>query len=206
MRNIIMARVKRFDIDEYRVKINESVRLFTCYLGEYPAKTTRSKHGIMGPVAKILERAKTGKWDAGALTGYALRVHEMNQKTRGYISNHAREALEQGTEIIVQLCKEIPVTAVDKVIEQIDYKIYYELRKNSLLFFETIKQEFIGFLKAKYNDVNELSKAWGDKKLASFEQVKYPSKNMDKKANPSYKQDVEDFWVAKKSEPEYEED
>ena len=207
MRKIIMVRVERFDIDDCRNKINEIVHLYTEYLNEYPAKTTKSKHGVMGPIAKILKKVKTGKYDAGALIGEALRVHDMNEKTHRYISNNARVALEQGTEIIVWLCKKIPATAVDKVIEQIDHKIYYALRKKTLLYFETIRQEFIEFLKAKYSGVNDLSKAWGDKKFASFEQVKYPSKNAgSKSSNPTYRQDADDFWVAKKSEPEYEED
>jgi hypothetical protein len=101
---------------------------------------------------------------AQALTGYALRVHEMNPKAKGYLSPTARQALEEGTAQLVALCREIPVTAVAKVVERIDYSLYYARRKKGIEWLESTRQMFIRYLQEKYgNDFGQLAAAWGDK-------------------------------------------
>ena len=110
MRKIITVHGEHFDIEKVRPKIVSIVAEFDKYLDDYPAKTAKSKHAMMGPVAKILERAQTRNWDVQALTGYAVRVHEMNPKSRGYLSPVARQALEEGTTQLVALCREVPIT------------------------------------------------------------------------------------------------
>ena len=132
MRKIIAVHGGRFDLDGVRPKIEGIVVLFDKYLDEYPVKTAKSKHAVMGPVAKVLERAQTRQWDAQSLTGYALRAHEVNPKARGYLSPTARQALEDGTTHFVALCREVPVTAVAKVVERIDYGLYYARRKKGI--------------------------------------------------------------------------
>jgi len=200
MKKVITVRGGRFDLNSVRPQIEAIVARFDQYLDEYPVKTAKSKHAVMGPVAKILERAATGKWDAQALTGYALRVHEMNPKAQGYLGPTARQALEEGTTQLVELCRTIPVTAVTKVVERIDYSLYYARRKKGIEWLEKTRQEFISFLQDKYhNDFGELVKAWGEKDaqdLKSFADVRYPSDKSEayKKASPGKKADIDAFW------------
>jgi hypothetical protein len=200
MRKVIAVRERRFDLDSVRPQIEAIVARFDQYLDEYPVKTAKSKHAVMGPVAKILERAATRKWDAQSLTGYALRVHEMNPKARGYLSPTARQALEEGTAQLVELCRTIPVTAVAKVVERIDYSLYYARRKKGIEWLESTRQMFIRFLQDKYhNDFGELVKAWGEKDtqdLTDFADVRYPSDKSEtyKKASQGKKADIDAFW------------
>ena len=200
MRKVITMRSGRFDLDSVRPQIEAIVALFDQYLDEYPVKTAKSKHAVMGPVAKILERAATRKWDAQALTGYALRVHEMNPKAGGYLSPTARQALEEGTAQLVDLCREIPVTAVAKVAERIDYSLYYARRKKGIERLESTRQMFIRFLRDKYgDDFDRLRNAWGEKDtqgIEGFADLGYPSDKTDthKKAGAAKKNDIDAFW------------
>jgi len=201
MKKVVTVRGERFDLDSFRPQIEAIVACFDQYLDEYPVKTAKSKHAVMGPVAKILERAATHKWDAQSLTGYALRVHEMNPKARGYLSPTARQALEKGTTQLVELCRTIPVTAVAKVVERIDYSLYYARRKKGVEWLENTRQMFIRFLQEKYHDnFNELVKAWGEKDtkdITGFADVRYPSDKSEsyKKASDNKKADIDAFWL-----------
>ncbi len=200
MRKVITVHGGRFDLDSTRPRMEAIVGLFDKYLDEYPVKTAKSKHAVMGPVAKILERAATRKWDAQALTGYALRVHEMNPKAKGYLSSTARQALEDGTAQLVALCREIPVTAVAKVVERIDYSLYYARRKKGIEWLENTRQMFVRFLQDKYNsDFGRLTTAWGEKDakgMEIFDGAHYPSDKSDayKKSGTAKKSDVNAFW------------
>jgi len=200
MRKVITVHGGRFDLDSVRPKIEGIVAEFDKYLNDYPVKTAKSKHAVMGPVAKILERAQTRKWDAQALAGYALRVHEMNPKARGYLSPAARQALEEGTTQLVALCREVPVTAVAKVVERIDYSLYYVRRKKGIERLEDTRQMFIRFLKNKYKgNFSTLAATWGEKDVKEterFDDIRYPSDKSDvyKKAGDAKKGDVDEFW------------
>jgi hypothetical protein len=199
MRRIITVHGGRFDLDGVRPKIEGIVVLFDKYLDEYPVKTARSKHAVMGPVAKVLERAQTRKWDAQSLTGYALRAQEMNPKARGYLSPAAQQALEEGTTQLVALCREVPVTAVAKVVERIDYGLYYARRKKGIEWLENTRQMFVRFLQGKYGDFSRLAAAWGDKDtkdITSFADLRYPSDKSEayKKAGAARKADIDEFW------------
>jgi len=199
MRKVITVRGGRFDLDSVRPKIESIVMQFDKYLDEYPVKTAKSKHAVMGPVANILERSQTRKWDAQALTGYALRVHEMNPKTRGYLSSTARQALEEGTTQLVALCREVPVTVVAKVVERIDYSLYYVRRKKGIERLENTRKMFVRFLQAKYNgNLGALTDAWGKdaKAISSFDEVRYPSDKSEtyKESGAARKSDIEKFW------------
>jgi len=201
MRKVIAVQSEHFDLDSIRPKLESIVGKFAQYLDDYPIKTVRSKHALMGPVAKILERAQTRNWDAQSLTGYAMRVHEMNPKTRGFLNPFALQALEEGTVELVALCHEVPVTVVAKVVERIDYGVYYVRRKKGLERLEDTRQMFIRFLKIKYDsDFDRLAEAWGEKDIKdikSFDGIRYPSaKNgVYKGAGPATKNDIDEFWT-----------
>jgi len=202
MRSPIAIQRSRFDLDSIKPRISGIVDAFDRYLDGYPVKTARSKHSVMGPVAKILERAQTRKWDPESLIGYALRVHEMNPRSYGIIAPGTRDALEQGTRTLIELCNEIPVTAVAKIVERIDYSIYYRRRKKGLERMEAIRSAFADYLKARYHDdAAALAEAWEEKGL-TFEDVRYPSRTSEayKRAKGARKNDIDGFWNQYKGE------
>src|SRR3712207_2459630 len=124
MRNIIMLKPEKPKLTEEEVSAlkQKVVVLFDAYLDEYRVKSARSKHALMGPVAKVLERAGAGRWDSEPLAGYALRMHEMNPLNLG-ISTEAATKLREGVESLLQLCRNVPVTQLAATIEQIDYSL-----------------------------------------------------------------------------------
>lgn len=207
MRQLIMTKGGRFDIETVRPKIEAIVDAFDRYLEEYPVKTARTMHGLMGPVPMILDGARVRKEDAQTLVGRAVRAHEMNPRTRGYLSPAALEALETATRELLALCAEVPVTAVTKVAERIRYNVYYTRRKKAIERLEEIRNDFIRFLRGRYGDDSALAAAWGEKDL-TLDGVRFPSRTGDSfaKANNAKKQDITDFWASIGTEEAVEEE
>lgn len=195
MRQFIFTKTEQFDIDSIEPKINDIRDAFDRYLDTYPVKTPRSKHGLMGPVGKILQEVKRGKWDATSLTGYALNIHLSNLKAK-MISDNARSALEQGVTDLISLMKEIPVTACDRILDRIDYGLYYMRRKKGLAWLESVKSDWIDFLRQHYKDGQKLSEAWQEKieKIGNnFEKISYPGKKTFEDAKGQKRKDMEEF-------------
>lgn len=163
MRKVISLQIEKPKIspEEVKKRIAEIVTLFDGYLDEYPIKSARSKHAVMGPVAKILERAEAGQWDAEPLTGYALRMHEMNPRTGGRITQVAVSKLREGTEQLLALCQDVPVTALASTVEQIDYSLYFQRRVKGMTWLESQKKALVEFLQSKYGSDEVFAKAWG---------------------------------------------
>ncbi|MGD9157635.1 MAG: hypothetical protein PVG39_04455 [Desulfobacteraceae bacterium] len=195
MRQFIFTKTEQFNIDSIEPKIDKIRDAFDRYLDAYPVKTPRSKHGLMGPVGKILQEVKGGKWDATSLMGYALNIHLSNPKAR-MISEDARSALEQGITDLISLMKEIPVNACDRVLDRIDYGLYYMRRKKGLAWLETIKNDWVDFLRQRYKDGQKLSEVWQEKleKIGNnFEKIGYPSKKTFGDAKDQKRKDMEEF-------------
>lgn len=196
MKKLIMTTGERFDIEAIKPEIEQIVSAFDRYLDDYPVKTSRSMHSLMGPVPMILDGARVRKESAATLVGRAIRAHEMNPRASGYLSPDALAALETATAKLLALCQSVPVTAVTKVTERIRYSVYYIRRKKGIEWLEQTRLEFINFLRQKYTDDEVLADAWNEPDLM-FEQVRYPSKNNEayKKANAAKKADIDAFHV-----------
>lgn len=195
MRQLIMTKGGRFDIDSVRPKIETIVNAFDRYLEEYPVKTARTMHGLMGPVPMILDGARVRKEDEKTLIGKAVRAHEMNPNTRGYLSPNALEALETATRELLSLCSRVPVTAITKITERIRYNVYYTRRKKSIEWLEQTRQKFVEFLRGRYSgSESALAESWNEKGL-TFESVRFPSRTSKSftQANDSKKKDITDF-------------
>ena len=207
MRQLIITKGKRFDLETVRPKIECIADSFNRYLDEYRAKTTRTMHGVMGPVQRILDGARVRKEDAATLVGRAVRAHEMNENNRGYLSPAALEALEMGTRDLLALCNEVPMTTVSKVTERVRYTIYYARRKKSIEWLEQTRKAFIQFLRERYADETALTTAWGEK-LSQFDDVRFPSRNNQafRQANDVKKGDITSFWEFIGTEPIIEEE
>jgi hypothetical protein len=191
-----MTKGERFEIETVRPKLEAITDAFDRYLEEYPVKTAKTMHGLMGPVPMILDGARVRKEDAKTLVGKAVRMHEMNPKTKGYLSPAALEALEVATNNLLELCKSVPVTAVTKVAERIRYNVYYARRKKAIEWLEQTRKEFINFLRGRYLNDAALVKAWGETDL-TFDTVRFPSRSGKAftRANDAKKKDIADFWA-----------
>ncbi len=169
MRKVITLEVESSPISPEHIKqqVAGIVALFDAYLDEYPTKGGRSKHSLMGPVAKVLERAQAGQWDAEPLTGFAVRIHEMNPLAGGRVSQRAVANLHDGTAQLLALCSAVPVTALASTVEQIDYSVYFKRWVKSRQWLEARQQELVAFLTARYDsDDAAFAKAWALKKTA----------------------------------------
>jgi len=197
MRQLIMTRGARFDIETVKPKIDAIADAFDRYLEEYPVKTARTMHGLMGPIPMILDGARVRKEDEKTLVGKAIRAHEMNPKSSGYLSPTALKALETATHELLTLCSEVPITAVTKVTERIRYNVYYARRKKSIEWLEQTLKDFVEFLQKRYTDEMALAGAWGKKDL-TFGDVRFPSRTSKtfQQANETKKRDIKDFWAS----------
>lgn len=201
MRQLIMNKGERFDLDSIRPNIEEIVTAFDRYLDEYPVKTAKSMHSLMGPVPMILDGARVRKESLQTLVGRAVRMHEMNPRTKGYLPPSALGALETATTKLLALCNKVPVTAVTRVMERIRYSIYYARRKKGIEWMEQTRQAFIGHLRRKYADDAALAIAWGEKD-ASLAGVRFPSQKNEtyRKANAAKKAEIDAFRALPEAE------
>lgn len=192
MRVPIMVQVKPFEIEKAQPQIDAAREEFTCYLREVPRKSTRSKHGLMGPVGKILNEVKSGRRDPASLKGYAIRVHEASGRSP---SPADLQALEQGIDYLIKLLTEAPVTAHDRIIDRLEYGLYYDLRKEALESKEARRQAWIAFIRNKYGNETKLSESWGEE-IASFDDLYLPRKTEGSKSRKATakQQDIAAFW------------
>lgn len=201
MRTLVITKGQRFEIDSVRAEIEEIVKAFDSYLDEYPVKTAKSMHSLMGPVPMILDGARVRKESVPTLVGRAVRMHEMNPRAKGYLKPQALEALETATTKLLDLCNSVPVTAVTKVTERIRYSLYYARRKKAIERLEGTTQRFIAFLQERYGNDAALAQAWGEKNL-TFTAVRFPSNKTEayRKAILAKKSDIDAFWVRPETE------
>jgi len=195
MRIPISVQVISFDIESVQPEIDAVREVFFQYLKLVPRKSTRSKHGLMGPVGKILNKVKRGQYDPESLIGFALRVHESGGKSPSY---EAVEILEQGINQLTDLLTKTPVMFHDRILERLDNGLYFVLRKNELLVKETLRREWISYLRKKYGNEATLSEAWGEN-VSSIDELYLPRKAEGERKRPAVKQeDIMNFWNMQK--------
>jgi hypothetical protein len=206
VRPFIFVRAERADIDQYAETVESVRQAFDRYLDNYPRKTARTKTGLMGPVGKILSEAKTGKWDAESLTGYALNIHLMTPKARGFISEEGRRSLSEGVQALMNLLSEVESPAVqDKLLDRIDYGLYATRRFKGMEYLEEVNRNYAKFLEERYENLEELNQKWNLSKrerLEEFSRAYYPSPKRRDKANDEEKAAIDAFWQGQDAEPE----
>lgn len=192
MRVPIAVQIKPFDIETAQPGIDAARQAFALYLNDVPQKSTRSKHGLMGPVGKILSEVKSGRRDAASLKGYAIRVHEASGRSP---SPAGLEALERGIDQLLDLLAQVPVTSHDPVLDRLDYGLYFDLRKRALESKEARRQAWIGYLRNKYGGEAGLSEAWGED-VARLDEMYLPRKAEGTKGKKATvrQRDIAAFW------------
>jgi hypothetical protein len=192
MRVPVVIQIQPFDIEKIQSRIDTTREAFVRYLDEVPRKSTRSKHGLMGPVGKILNEVRSGRRDPTSLKGYAVRVHEATGRNPSPV---ALDALEKGIDELVKLLAEVPITAHDRLLDRLDYGLYYDLRKRAVESREARRQAWIAFLQNKYKNEADLSEAWKED-IVSFGDLFLPRKAEGSKAKKATvrQQDIAAFW------------
>jgi hypothetical protein len=142
----------------------------------------------MGAVGKILTEVKSGRCDPSSLKGYALRVHEQahSRPLPSTITD-----LETGIEELVLLFNEVPLSSRSRMIDRLDYGLYFDMRKRDIERFEAVKKQWCSFLVNKYSTVAKLNESWNTS-FKTFEEV-----TIDKKSTkPTSKKEiaVNEFW------------
>lgn len=93
------------------------------------------------------------------------------------------------------MLNDAPITAHDRLLDRLDYGLYYDLRKKALEGKESRRQAWVGFVREKYGTEGSLSDAWGDE-VAVFEDLYLPRKaegSQSKKAT-TRQRDIAAFW------------
>lgn len=200
MRRPIAVQVEQFEIDQIQSRIDQVRTDFGYYLATIVPKSSRSKHGLMGPIGKILNEVRSGRLDAASLKGYALRVQEQSA-VRAELS--AIQHLEAGIVGLVELVSGVPLSFRDKVIDRLDYGLYFDLRKRMLERREVFVDHWRKFLSEKYAGISDLNQSWKEVHK-SFEDVPIQKKAVgSRSANSTQKQnDVFEFWESVGKEKE----
>jgi hypothetical protein len=146
MRNpILLKQAEAVDEVELEARCAKVVACFDRYLDHYPSKNRKSKHGVMGPVARVIDLIKVKGASAEHAVGFALRMHEMNPRAKGYVSREAVEELETGTRELLALVAVVPTVRLPRTLERIDYALYFQRRKKGIAWFEDICKSFAKF-------------------------------------------------------------
>ena len=205
-RSLILVQQQPYDWEAAKKQIEEIAEHFAAYLSEYRSKrATGSKHAVLGPVGKLLNKAAAGERNLESLLGFTVRIHEMSSK-RGYLSPDALGHLRQGAEGLLSLLDSAPLSARDRLISQVDDSVYYLCRKGLYEYLESKRQEFAVFLQAKYDDdEGKFETAWG-KDAVAFDKVRYPGPHQRRTAKAAKAADIAEFWQSQKEEPIEEEE
>ncbi|MBY0552131.1 MAG: hypothetical protein K2W95_32915 [Candidatus Obscuribacterales bacterium] len=192
MRIPIAVQVEPFEIESIQPQLDQIRIIFARYLDTIPPKSNSSKHGLMGPVGKILYEVRSGRSDAASLKGYALRVQEQ-ANARPSVSSIAD--LEKGIEELVQLMEKVPLAFRDRLIDKLDYGLYFDMRKRTLEKKEAVINQWQTFLSSRYSTIAELNSSWKEE-YQSFDKVMIQKKSAGSRAkDASAKQvDTVEFW------------
>lgn len=198
MRVPIAVQTTPFDVDSYQSDVAQIRAEFVRYLSEVPSKSKESKHGLMGPIGKLINKIKSGVTDPDSLKGYILNVDRAVRssfRTAKKLSPQGMEALEKGINRTCQLLKTIPLPAHDGLIDQLDYGLYFDLRKTEMARKEARRQAWIGFLRGKYENEAKLSATWGED-VQSFDDLYLPRKAEGAKSKKATARqlDIAAFW------------
>jgi|RhiMetdeSRZDD1v2_1073273.scaffolds.fasta_scaffold514975_2 Beta-galactosidase len=190
MRIPIAVQVKSYDIENAQPQIDEVRDAFGRYLAGYYAKAA-TKHGLMGPVGKILREVKSGRRDPSSLKGYALRVHEASNAR---LSRDSMSALEDGIDRLVDLLSETPVTVHERILDRLDYGLYFELRKRFLDWLDQRDTDYRLWLQRQYSDLKAVNAKW-QTKFETWEEIRYGGKQSQtfKQASQARREDMDRF-------------
>ncbi len=187
------VQLKRFDAKKLQPEIEAIASGFANYLAEWRT-SGGSRHALMGPVARVLDFARRGESNFGEIIGRALRAHEMAMP---YLSPVARQNLEDSTRRMLLLIDQVPLTARRRILEQIEYHVFYLRRIDLLHRLEKISDAWRQYLEDKYKDISALRAAWKDTRYTDFSRLPFPSRRLAEQGS-ALGSDVKEFFEARK--------
>lgn len=198
MRTPIAVQMEPFNIHDLQFEVAQIRSEFVRYLSEVPRKSKDSKHGLMGPIGKLLSKLRSGDKDPDQLKGYILNVDRAVRSSfrrAKRLSPECMDALEAGINKACALLSGAPPSAYEELVDQLDYGLYFDLRKAEVLGKEARRQAWIGFLRSKYGSEARLSEAWGEQ-VGAFQGLYLPQKKEGAKGRKATvrQQDVAAFW------------
>ena len=189
LRPLYVVRPERFDAKELKPKIEAIASSFAAYLAEWRGSGS-SRHALMGPAARVLDLVRRGQADFGEIMGRALRMHEM---AAPYLSPNGRQSLEQGVRDLLDAIEGCPLAARRRVLEQVEYHVYYLRRMELLRRMEAVYNAWRDFVQQKYGgDIAAVQRAWGDSRYQDFAKLPFPSRQRAKEDSP-LGQDIKEF-------------
>jgi hypothetical protein len=172
-RPLYVVRPERFDANELKPKIESIASSFAAYLAEWPTRGN-SRHALMGPVARVLDLVRRGQADFGEIMGRALRMHEM---AAPYLSPGGRQSLEKAVRDLLDAIEGCPLAARRRMLEQVEYHVYYLRRMELLRRLEKVYDAWRDFVQQKYGgDIAAVQRAWGDSRYQDFAKLPFPSR------------------------------
>ena len=187
-RPLYVVRPERFDANELKPRVEAIAGSFAAYLAEWRGSGS-SRHALMGPVARVLDLVRRGQADFGEIMGRALRMHEMAVP---FLSADARQGLEQGVRDLLGVVENCPLAARRRVLEQVEYHVYYLRRMELLRRLEQVYDAWRDFVQQKYGDIAAVQRAWGDSKYQDFARLPFPSRRRAGEDSPLGR-DIKEF-------------
>jgi hypothetical protein len=188
-RPLYVVRPERFDVNELKPKIESIASSFAAYLAEWRGSGS-SRHALMGPVARVLDLVRRGQVDFGEIMGRALRMHEM---AAPYLSPGGRQSLEKAARDLLDVIASCPLAARQRVLEQVEYHVYYLRRLELLRRLEKVYDAWRDFVQQKYGgDIAAVQHAWGDSKYQDFAKLPFPSRRLAGQDSPLGR-DIKEF-------------
>ncbi len=180
-RPLYVVRPERFDANELKPKIESIASSFATYLAEWRG-TGGSRHALMGPVARVLDLVRRGQADFGEIMGRALRMHEL---AAPFLGPGGRQSLETGVRDLLVVVEGCPLAVRRRVLEQVEYHVYYLRRMEFLRRLEEVYNDWRDFLERKYGgDIGAVQRAWGDSKYRDFARLPFPSRRRAEEDSP----------------------
>lgn len=193
-RPLYVVQLERFDAKRVRPLIEEIARNFARYLDDWRGGGG-SRHALMGAVAGALDLVRRGDSDFGDIMGRTVRAHEMAVP---FLSSAARQALAGGVKGALELTEQVPPTARRRVLEQVEYHVYYLRRTELLERLDEIFAAWRAFVQEKYGeDISAVQRAWGRNKVSDFSRLPFPSRKRAQEDTPLGR-DVRAFLDARK--------
>lgn len=160
---IMQIRPTKFKLEDYKSKIDEISTVFSNYLGNFRPKTASySKHSRMGPIGKLISQMKALiTYDAQALKGYTLRIHETSGRYAPRGSDI--EALGKGIDKLIELMDSVPRIRRPFILSLIDDKVYYAIRKDEILYLHSLRQEYLTWGEKRFDSRKKFLSAIGAK-------------------------------------------
>jgi len=185
-RRLIQVKPERFDVKSKHEAIEKSVSLLNDYLDTFiPKGRVWTKYSLEGPAGKLISILKSGKLSTkSALIGQITTIHE---STGNRLTEESAKKLEKAVDALLEVLDGVPPTKRLRVLSEVDYGLYFERKKKLLEMLARNQEEWISFLKGKYQDINRLNEAWNltvegkNKPYSDFSKIDWPTSSFEKK-------------------------